>query len=186
VQFKILMIYGLIAATAAISFTSAIAQELPYPKRKPGLWEVKTVASQNAGLPATLFCVGEETDNAKTSLDRQASTEGSCKFGGFQRVGNGWLSESVCKEGRVNIVSRSLASGDFEKDYRIDTFVSYSPPLGSGKREDKEALVATFLGDCRPGQKVGEMFIPGMGYISMIDGSVRPIQEPKTKAKRKK
>lgn len=180
------MTYGLIAATAAINFPSAFAQELPYPKRKPGLWEVKTVASQNAGLPATLFCVGEETDNAKMSLDRQASTEGSCKFGGFQRVGNGWLSESVCKEGRVNIVSRSLASGDFEKDYRIDTFVSYSPPLGSGKREDKEALVASFLGDCRPGQKVGEMFIPGMGYISMIDGSVRPIQELKTKAKRKK
>jgi hypothetical protein len=166
------------------SQTTPSTAEPQYPKRKPGLWEIKTVASQQAGLPPTFYCIGPETDSAKLHLDRQASVEGPCKFGSFTKVGNGWLSESVCKEGKTNVVSRSLAAGDFEKEYRIDTFVSYSPPIGNGKREDKEALVASYLGDCRPGQKVGEMFIPGMGYISMVDGTVRPIQEAKTKKKK--
>lgn len=157
-----------------------------YPKRKPGLWEVRTVAAEAAGLPSTFYCVGLDTDNQKSQLDRAPAKEASCTFGEFNRVGNGWLSESVCKEGRINITSRSLASGDFTSEYRIDTFVSYQPPLASGKREDKEALVAKYIGDCRPGQRVGEMFIPGMGYISMIDGSVRPIQQPRSNAKKTK
>ncbi len=172
-----------------VSFSAVTeAQELTFPKRKPGLWEVKTVAAQAAGLPATQLCVGENTDNTVNHLDRQASVRGACKSSSFQAVGNGWLSESVCKEGRTNIVSRSLASGDFEKEYRIDTQVTYSPPLSSGKREDKEAVVAAYLGECRPGQRVGDLWVPGMGYINMIDGSVRAIAEPKSRSnvKRKK
>jgi hypothetical protein len=149
----------------------------PFPKRKPGLWEIKTTAASQAGLPPSYFCVGESTDTALAQLDRHATSSGACKFGPYQKVGNGWLSEAVCKEGRNNITSRSLASGDFEKNYRVDTFVSYTPALKSGKREDKEALVGTYMGACRLGQKVGDMFVPGMGYINMVDGSVRPVDQ---------
>ncbi len=159
----------------------------PYPKRKAGLWEVKTTAGQAAGLPPTLFCVGAETDNEKVQLDRIASKEGACEFGSFRKVGNGWFAEAICKEGKTVITSRSLASGNFETEYRIDTFITYQPPVGaSNKKEDKEALVATYAGDCRAGQRVGEMFVPGMGYISMIDGKVRPIPEPRARRAVKK
>ena len=160
------------------------APEFPYPKRKAGLWEVKIAGGQQAGLPATQLCVGENTDSASVALDRKASVKGSCKTGPFTRVGNGWLLESICKEGKVNITSRSLASGDFTTEYRIDTFVSYVPPLASGKREDKDALVGQWLGECRPGQKIGDMFVPGMGSLNMVDGSVRPIAEPRAKKRR--
>ena len=155
-----------------------------FPKRKAGLWEIKIAASQQAGLPPTQLCVGENTDNSQIQLDRKPSTKGACKTGAFQRVGNGWLIESVCKEGKFNVTSRSLASGDFELEYRIDTFVSYAPPLASGKREDKDALVAQWVGECKAGQKVGDMFVPGMGYLNMIDGSVKPIVQPKQKKAR--
>ena len=158
--------------------------EYAFPKRKAGLWEVKIAGGQQAGLPPTQLCVGENTDNANMQLDRKANVKGACKTGPFSRVGNGWLLESVCKEGKINITSRSLASGDFSSEYRIDTFVSYVPALASGKREDKDALVGQWLGECKSGQKVGDMFVPGMGYINMVDGSVRPIVEARSKKRR--
>jgi hypothetical protein len=175
---------GSIAATVAMVLSLAPGLATPqtdpaptYPKRKAGLWEIKTTAASGSGLPPSYLCVGENTDNSQVQLDRQSSNAGACKFGSYQKVGNGYLAESVCKEGRNNITSRSLASGDFEKNYRVDTFVTYSPPLKSGKREDKEALVATYMGNCRAGQKVGDMFMPGMGYINMVDGSVKPADQ---------
>jgi hypothetical protein len=167
-----------IAAGALVANGAVAAQEEPaFPKRKPGLWEIKTTAASQAGLPASYLCVGDTTDTPKSHLDRYATTAGACQFGAYQKVGNGWLSEAVCKEGRNNITSRSLASGDFEKAYRVDTYVTYSPPLKNGKREDKEALVASYMGACRAGQKVGDMFMPGMGYINMVDGAVRPVDQ---------
>ena len=173
-----------VTARQSVAPTSSSSTDTPFPKRKAGLWEIKIAASQQAGLPPTQLCVGENTDNSQIQLDRKASTKGACKTGSFQRVGNGWLIESVCKEGKFNVTSRSLASGDFESEYRIDTFVNYAPPLASGKREDKDALVAQWMGDCKAGQKIGDMFVPGMGYLNMVDGSVRPIVQPKQKKAR--
>ena len=173
-----------IQPSAAATLTGQSTSDTPFPKRKAGLWEIKIAASQQAGLPPTQLCVGENTDNNQIQLDRKASTKGACKTGSFQRVGNGWLIESICKEGKFNVTSRSLASGDFESEYRIDTFVSYAPPLASGKREDKDALVAQWMGECKAGQKVGDMFVPGMGYLNMIDGSVKPIVQSQQKKTR--
>ena len=184
VQAQSMAVVAAVQPVAATSLSKPPDSGTPFPKRKAGLWEIKIAASQQAGLPPTQLCVGENTDNNQIQLDRKPSTKGACKTGAFQRVGNGWLIESICKEGKFNVTSRSLASGDFESEYRIDTFVSYAPPLASGKREDKDALVAQWIGECKAGQKVGDMFVPGMGYLNMIDGSVRPIAQPKQKKAR--
>lgn len=184
VQAQSMAVVAAVQPVTATSLSKPPDSGIPFPKRKAGLWEIKIAASQQAGLPPTQLCVGENTDNNQIQLDRKPSTKGACKTGAFQRVGNGWLIESICKEGKFNVTSRSLASGDFESEYRIDTFVSYAPPLASGKREDKDALVAQWIGECKAGQKVGDMFVPGMGYLNMIDGSVRPIAQPKQKKAR--
>lgn len=77
-------------------------------------------------------------------------------------------------------MSRAIASGDFESSYRIDTIVQYDPPLGGVRREDKDAVVAVRLGPCTPGQKPGDMVMPGMGTLNMIDGDFRaePSERP--------
>jgi hypothetical protein len=147
---------------------------LDFPRRKPGLWEIRNAASENLGMPPTRFCVGEETDTAKHHLDRVAGDKGSCTIGPFKRVGISWVAESVCKESRSVVVSQSVASGDFQTQYRIDTLVYYSPPLANNKREDKEAVVARYLGPCAQGQRPGDLVVPGMGVLNMSDGSLRP------------
>ena len=147
---------------------------LDYPRRKPGLWEIRNAASDNLGMPPTSYCVGEQTDMAEHHLDRVPGEKGSCSIGPFKRIGISWIAESVCKEARTVVVSQSIASGDFQSQYRIDTLVFYSPPLANNKREDKEAVVARFLGPCGEGQRPGDLVVPGMGVLNMGDGSLRP------------
>ena len=145
-----------------------------YPRRKPGLWEVRSNASDNHGLPPARFCVGENTDNPAIQLDRTAGEKGSCSIGAFRRVGTTWTAETVCRDSRQTVVSQSVATGDFLSEYRIDTLVFYSPPLPGGKREDRESVTARFLGPCKAGQRAGDLELPGMGTLNMNDGTLKP------------
>lgn len=173
------------AIAALLACPGALAQgDDEYPKRKPGLWEVRTVVAQASGLSPTKFCVGEGTDTRTSQLDRSVGARGACTLGGFHRAGLAWVAESVCREGKSRIVSRAIASGDFDTGYRIDTVVTYDPPLGGVRREDKEALLAHYLGPCEPGQKPGDMVIPGMGTLNMVDGTFRA--EPAARPTRRK
>ena len=150
------------------------AGSMAYPRRKPGLWEVRSGATDNQGLPPARFCVGENTDNAAIQLDRMAGEKGSCSIGAFRRVGTTWTAETVCRDSRQTVISQSVASGDFLSEYRIDTLVFYSPPLPGGKREDRESVTARYLGACKPGQRAGDLEVPGMGTLNMNDGTLKP------------
>jgi hypothetical protein len=167
---------GLLAQAAA----QPAAAPDDHPRRKPGLWEVRTAGAQASGLPPTRFCVGEHTDNQSSQLDRSVGGRGACTLGAFRRAGTAWVAESVCSQGKASVVSRAIASGDFETEYRIDTVVQYDPPLAGVRREDKDAVVATWLGPCEAGQKPGDIVVPGMGTLNMVDGTFRaePQERP--------
>lgn len=175
---------GLVVA-ASNAAASEVARD--YPSRRIGLWEVRSVGVQASGLEATKFCVGPQTDTPAHHLDRNVGRRGSCDFGAFERAGQSWLAESVCREGRTTVTSRSVASGDFLHRYRIDTVVQYDPPLAGVRREDKDALEARWLGPCAAGQKPGDVVVPGMGTLNMVDGRfhAEPEAQPETKSPRK-
>ena len=172
-----LAVAGAVLAAAAWS-----ADASAHPKRRPGLWEVRSAGADALGMPATRFCVGDGTDTALTHLDRSSGPRGSCSLGAFSRVGEAWVAESVCREGRSTVVSRAIASGDFETEYRIDTLVSQGTPGSAGRREDREAVVARWLGPCGPEQRAGDLVIPGMGTLNMEDGTF--LAEPRGRTRR--
>ena len=142
---------------------------LAHPKRRPGLWEVRSAGVDALGMPPTRFCVGERTDSPGSHLDRSPGARGSCSLGEFVRSGEAWVAESVCREGKSTVTSRAVATGDFETEYRIDTIVTHA----AGRREDREAVVARWLGPCEPGQRPGDLVVPGMGTLNMDDGTFR-------------
>jgi hypothetical protein len=156
-------------AAAFAAGTSADA----HPRRRPGLWEVRVAGSDAVGLAPTRYCVGEQTDTAQAHLDRRPGPRGSCSLGEFLRAGDAWVAESVCREGRSSVTSRAVASGDFETGYRIDTTVTHAAPGGTPRREEREAVVARWLGPCEPNQRPGDLVIPGMGTLNMDDGTFR-------------
>ena len=168
-----------VVTAPAATAPGVAASSAPFPKRRTGLWEIRSVGSQAAGLPAMQLCVGELTDTAASHLDRTPGARGACTLGPFQRAGEAWLSESVCREARTTVASRAIATGNFETEYRIDTLVTYDPPLGGIRREDKDAVAARWIGDCARTQRPGDMIVPGMGTLNMSDGSFRPEPEPR-------
>ena len=60
---------------------TAASAESEFPKRRAGLWEVRSVGAQASGLPPTRFCAGEGTDTAQGHLDRSVGARGSCTLG---------------------------------------------------------------------------------------------------------
>lgn len=144
-----------------------------FPRRSPGLWEIRSAGSSANGMPPTLNCIGERTDTEQSQLGRHAGAKGACTLGAFKRVGESWVAESVCKMGKTSVTSQAIASGDFQSQYRIDTMVTYDPPLGGVKKEDKEAVVARYLGPCLAHQHPGDVVFPGMGTLNMTDGTFR-------------
>lgn len=147
---------------------------LDYPRRKPGLWEIRSGASEQLGLPPVRLCVGDQTDTPEHHLDRKVGKRGACQLGAFKRVGINWVADSTCKDSRTTIVSQSTVTGDFQSHYRIDTVILYSPPLANNRREDSEYTEARWLGACPDNQKPADLTIPGMGVLNMLDGGLRP------------
>ena len=176
-----------LALALALACSGARADE-DHPRRKPGLWEVRGVSAEASGLPPTRFCVGRNTDSRDAHLDRSVGERGACSLGAFRRAGQAWLAESVCKESRSVVVSRAIASGDFETEYRIDTLVTYDPPLGGVRREDKDAVVARYLGPCAPDQRPGDVVVPGMGTLNMVDNTFRaePLPAPQSRPRQRR
>lgn len=149
------------------------AEAADFPQRRPGLWEVRVVGADAAGLPATLHCVGQESDTAQHHLGRTPGERGACRLGPFRRAGDAWVAESVCRDGKTVITSRKIAVGDFRSHYRIDTVVRYEPPLAGVRDEDTDALEARYLGPCDPGMRAGDMMMPGMGILNLDDETRR-------------
>ena len=189
------------AATARVAACAALlaaaqpiaAASLPdsapvddYPRRRAGLWEVDTVGAQAAGLPAARYCVDESTDRPAQHLDRTFGAKGACRFGAFRRAGNAWVSETVCREPRAVVTTRSVATGDFASSYRIDTLITYEPPLAGIRREERTATVARWVGPCQSGQQAGDLALPGMGSLNMKDGSVSAEPEAPRPAPRRR
>ncbi len=133
-------------------------------------------------MPPTRFCVGEATDTAASHLDRAGGERGSCSLGQFVRTGDAWVAESVCREGRSTVVSRAVASGDFENAYRIDTIVTQAGASPAPRREHREAVVARWLSPCYAGQRPGDLVVPGMGTLNMEDGTFRAEPTPRRRA----
>ncbi len=158
-----------VALVAALAADGADA----HPKRRVGLWEVRVAGADAIGMAPTRFCVGDSTDGPRTHLDRSPGPRGSCSLGEFVRSGEAWVAESVCREGRSTVVSRAVASGDFETEYRIDTIVTHGAGANGARREDREAIVARWLGPCEAHQRPGDLVVPGMGTLNMDDGTFR-------------
>jgi hypothetical protein len=171
-----------LAAAAALAIAALPADGVAHPKRRTGLWEVRSAGVDALGMPPTRFCVGEQTDSERVHLDRRPGARGSCSLGEFVRSGDAWVAESVCREGRSTVTSRAVASGDFETEYRIDTVVTHAPSAAApARREDREAVVARWLGPCEADQRPGDLVVPGMGTLNMDDGTFRaePAARPR-------
>lgn len=150
--------FTLVAAAVALSALSAHA--LDQPKRKPGLWEVKATTGQGAQPMVMQQC----TDTAfEAQMQKQGleQSKGMCSKNDMRQEGGKIFSDSVCKVGASTVTSQSVTTGDFSSAYRVEIKSTYNPPM-AGLQGSTSVMEARWVGPCLPGQKPGDMVMPGM------------------------
>lgn len=153
------------ALVFSANLANAASSDLP--KRKSGLWEIKMSSGAAKGSQTMQQCIDEKTDDM--TKNQMAGTEKqSCSKNEFRREGDKTVVESVCRFSGTTSTTRAVFSGKFDSAYKADIKSSYEPPL-HGMKESSSTIEAKWLGACQPGQKAGDISMPGMPNININD-----------------
>ena len=142
---------------------TTLAAELP--QRKSGLWEVTTSEPGGPPGPVATMCIDQKLDDMARQLAAGALT---CSKQDLRRDGDRYVSESICKIGDSTATTRAVISGNFETTYQAEIQAKYAPPL-MGMSEGRSVMNAKWLGPCRPGQRAGDITMPGGNTINLYD-----------------
>lgn len=151
----------LLTAAVVLLPAQAFAEQLP--TRKPGLWEINIA---NPGMSGHTQTVKQCTDEATDAKMMQSGNDMAGKMGvqcakNEVRKENGqYIGESDCTFSGTRMVSKTVFSGDFASSYTAETETTYNPPI-SGMSGGKTMMTAKRVGECEPGQKPGDIIMPG-------------------------
>jgi Protein of unknown function (DUF3617) len=170
---------GIGGCVLALVATGAIADELPL--RKPGLWEMKIV-KVGSQLPAltTQQCTDPSVDkdmvNTVSPIAKQI-----CSKQNLQKTATGYVNDSVCTISGATITSHTEVTGDFDSAYVVTTEAK-SDKGPDQLRDTTTRIEARWLGDCKPGQKPGDIVMPGGGFkLNIQDADKLKALLPKAK-----
>jgi hypothetical protein len=155
-----------VGTLALASVQRADADELPL--RKPGLWEMKIVKTGSA-LPGMTMqhCTDAATDkdmaNTVSPMAKQICTRQE-----VQKTATGYVADSVCTVAGVSMTSHSEITGDFDSAYSVVT-TSHLDKGPSAIRDTTTRIEAKWLSDCKPGQKPGDIVMPGGFKVNVKD-----------------
>jgi hypothetical protein len=139
----------------------ALAQDLP--RRKPGLWEIKTNLSTLAGIDMTSqICIDAATDRM-TMLSTGPLAAEACPKIDVQRSGDTVTIDAACTLAGKPATSHVVITGSFDTAYTM-TATSQSEALPGGKMT--VTANTRWLGPCAADQKPGDMIMGG-GAIKM-------------------
>jgi hypothetical protein len=99
---------------------------------------------------------------------RAAKMEYKCSVMEVKRLGDKTLMHSVCQIDKTTATTDAVITGSFDSGYRNEMTVRYDPPM-MGMSTAKMTQEARWLGACKPGQKPGDVVMPGMGKFNMQD-----------------
>jgi hypothetical protein len=142
------------------------ADELPL--RKAGLWEMKIVKIGSVLPNMTMqHCTDASTDkdmaNTVSPVAKQVCTRQE-----VQKTATGYVADSVCTVAGVSMTSHSEITGDFNSAYTVVT-TSHLDKGPSAIRDTTARIEAKWLGDCKAGQKPGDIVMPGGFKVSVKD-----------------
>ena len=175
-----LLSLGMGGCALALLIAGAAADELPL--RKPGLWEMKIV-KVGSQLPAltTQQCTDPTVDkdmvNTVSPIAKQI-----CSKQNVQKTATGYVIDSVCTFAGATITSHAEVAGDFDSAYVVTTEAK-SDKGPEQLRDTTTRVEAKWLGDCKPGQKPGDIVMPGGGFkLNIQDADKLKALLPKLKA----
>jgi hypothetical protein len=108
-------------ALIIIAAIPAAADDVPH--RKPGLWEITTVAA-GTGMTTVKACIGAD-DRIATPDD-----SGECSDPSAKRMGEVIVVDVVCKKSYGKQIMSTAFIGDFETRYHGIMKITFDPPEG--------------------------------------------------------
>ena len=153
---------GLLALSSA-----ALAEDLPI--RKAGLWEMKIVKVGGSVPEMTMqHCTDSTTDkemnNSVSPIAKQICTKQDVR-----KTATGYVTNSVCSVAGVSMTTHAEIVGDFNSGYTV-TSTTHSDKGPNGKPLDAATKIeAKWVGDCKPGQKPGDILMPGGFKLNVRD-----------------
>jgi hypothetical protein len=159
------------AAPAAPASGPISLQNLPH--RRPGLWrQTMVMEGMPQGMPETQLCIDAPSE-AKMSLMGQQVSREHCETPQFSRNLDGSITfSSTCDFGGAagKTVSHGTISGDFNSSYTTVIDSTHSGGAGSeANSTHKMTITSTRIGECQPGQKGGDMIMPGGRTMNLIN-----------------
>jgi hypothetical protein len=156
-----LLSIGIGGCALALLSAGAAAEELPL--RKPGLWELKIV-KVGSQLPAltTQQCTDPSVDKEMVNTVSPIADR-ICSQQKLQKTATGYVNDSVCTISGATITSHTEVVGDFDSAYVVTTQAK-SDKGPDQLRDTTTRIEAKWLGDCKPGQKPGDIVMPGGGF----------------------
>jgi hypothetical protein len=145
----------------------ARAAELPL--RKPGLWEMKVVKTGSSLPDMTMqHCTDETTDKEMSTAFSPMSKE-VCSKRDVQQTATGYVSDSVCGVAGASITSHTDITGDFNSAYTAKVTSHTDRGPSALPRDTTLTIEAKWLGACKPGQKPGDIVMPGGFKLNVKD-----------------
>jgi hypothetical protein len=145
---------------------SARAEDLP--QRKPGLWEMK-IAHNGSGLPELTMqhCTDGTTDKDMNNVVSPMAKQ-ICSKQDLKKTASGYVSDSVCSVGGGTMTAHAEITGDFNSAYSVVT-TSHTDAGPTNLRDLTTRIEAKWVGDCKPGQKAGDIVMPGGFKLNVKD-----------------
>jgi hypothetical protein len=135
-----------------------------FPKRKPGLWEMRTSGGPIG--PQTLQqCIDAATDDM---LRFQSSQGRNCSKPTVERDGNRYRVSSTCNDTGMRSTMDGLYTMVGNTGYRGDMKMTFDPPL-SGVAEMNMKMEGRWLGACKRGMKPGDIVLEGMPRLNALE-----------------
>lgn len=132
------------------------------PKRKPGLWEIQTHREGMPSLGPIQQCIDQHTDNLMQQ--KSAKQQSDCAVKDIERSSGTVKMRTVCKMEGMTVTSDAVFQGSFESAYTGTIKSQYTPPM-NGMSEATLTIEARWLGECKPGQKPGDIVMPKMDML---------------------
>ncbi len=153
-------------AAGLIVCSTAYATEptATHPRLAPGLWEMKNTMASLGGVVQTIeICIGEDGGDF---TEQAAKSSKNCPQKNFRTDGGRVTLDAVCKVEDSLATIHGEFSGDFTTHYNSDILTTYDPPLqGMAKMALKQE--SRRLGDCKSGQKPGDVVTKNVGGINV-------------------
>ncbi len=148
-----------------------IAAAADLPKRKSGLWEITSASSAHTiagkGNMTMTMCVDQNSDADWMQGGRQMS-QAQCSKQEHKVERDRVTFSSVCNLGKTTATTQGVATGDFGKEYKVETKSTYEPPIGAMK-DASTTITAKWLGPCKAGQRPGDVIMPNGMTMNMND-----------------